>query len=72
MNEHFFGVGKEIQFFEPRRFIYRDNLANGKIVFECTAKGISEADKLYRVAKGKNPEQQSHIGCSIEKIEENT
>ncbi len=64
--------GKEIQFLEPRRFIYRDNLANGKVVFECTAKGISEADNLYRKATGKNPEQQSHIGCSIEKIKEST
>lgn len=54
---------------ELNKFTYRDNLAGGEIVFECIAEDILEADRLYQEKTGKNPENQSHIGCSIEKIE---
>ncbi|MFA5358660.1 MAG: hypothetical protein WC310_02450 [Patescibacteria group bacterium] len=53
---------------ELKKFIYRDNSAGGKIVFECLAKGILEADRLYQEKTGKNPEKQNYIGCSSEKI----
>jgi hypothetical protein len=54
-----------------RKFIYRDNSAGGKVIFECVAAGILEADKLYEAATGKNPEKQNYVGCSVEKIEDN-
>ncbi|MBI2446741.1 MAG: hypothetical protein HYV51_02905 [Parcubacteria group bacterium] len=54
---------------ELRKYIYHDNSAGGKVVFECVAKDILEADKMYQEKTGKNPEKQNHIGCSIEKIE---
>lgn len=53
---------------ELRKFIYRDNFAGAKVVFECEAASISEADKMYLAKTGKNVEKQAHIGCSIEKI----
>jgi hypothetical protein len=51
------------------KYIYRDNSAGGEIIFECTARCILEADKLYEEKTGNNPEKQNHVGCSIEKIE---
>ena len=53
-----------------KKFVYRDNSAGGKIIFECVASGILEADKMYEAATGKNPEKQNYVGCSIEKVEE--
>ncbi len=61
--------------FEPekedklRRFIYRDNSADGKIIFQCVAKNILEADAMYKEEIGQEPAKQNHIGCSIEKVE---
>lgn len=52
-----------------RKYIYRDNSAGGKVVFECVAKDILEADKMYQEKTGKNPEKQNYVGCSSEKIE---
>ncbi|HEY4489666.1 MAG TPA: Fic family protein [Candidatus Paceibacterota bacterium] len=54
---------------ELRKYTYRDNSAGGVVIFECVAKGILEADKLYQEKTGKNPEKQNHVGCSIEKLE---
>jgi hypothetical protein len=54
-----------------RKFVYRDNSADRKVIFECVASGILEADKMYEAATGKNPEKQNHVGCSVEKIEDN-
>lgn len=54
-----------------RRFIYRDNSAGGKIIFECVAKSILDADKMYEEETGNNPEKQCYVGCSVEKINEN-
>ena len=53
---------------ELRKFIYRDNSANREVIFECIAKDILEADKLYEEKTGKNPEKQNNVGCSIEKV----
>lgn len=61
--------------FRPERklnkYTYRDNSAGRKIIFECTAENILEADKMYEAATGKNPEKQNHVGCSVEKAEDN-
>ena len=54
-----------------KKFVYRDNSAGRKIIFECVASGILEADKMYEKATGKNPEKQNHVGCSVEKIGDN-
>ncbi len=53
------------------KYTYCDNSAKGEVIFECVAENILEADKLYEAATGKNPEKQNHVGCSVEKIEEN-
>ena len=53
---------------ELKKNIYRDNSAGQKIVFECTAKDILDADKLYQKETGKDPVKQSYISCSTEKI----
>lgn len=55
---------------ELKKYTYRDNSAGGKIIFECVASDILEADKLYEEETGKNPEKQPHVGCSIEKVED--
>ena len=51
-----------------KKYTYRDNSAGGKIVFECNAHDILEADKFYQKQTGKNPEKQSFIGCSMEEL----
>jgi|TARA_Y100000034_G_scaffold123070_1_gene169374 hypothetical protein len=52
------------------KFIYKDNLKKGKIVFACNAKSISEADKLYEKETGQKAMKQPFIGCVIEKDSE--
>ncbi|MFA5413190.1 MAG: hypothetical protein WC348_01445 [Patescibacteria group bacterium] len=52
------------------KFTYRDNSAGGKVIFECVAESILDADKRYEAETGKNPEKQNHVGCSVEKIED--
>ena len=54
---------------ELRKFTYRDNSAGRKVLFECVANGILEADILYEKETGKNPEKQNHVVCSIEDTE---
>ena len=54
---------------EVSKFVYRDNFSDGKIIFECESDGIINADELYKKATGNDPKKQSHVGCSIEKIE---
>jgi len=54
---------------ELKKYTYRDNSAGGKVVFECDAKDILEADKMYQEKTGENPEKQNDVGCSIKKIE---
>ncbi|MEK9175696.1 MAG: hypothetical protein AAB795_03865 [Patescibacteria group bacterium] len=51
-----------------KKYTYQDNFDNRKIVFECIATDILEADKLYEKATGKNPEKQSNIGCSFKDL----
>ena len=50
------------------KFSYTDRskTTTQKVVFECYADNILEADKLYTVATGCKPEKQGHIGCYIE------
>ena len=55
---------------ELKKYTYRDNSAGEGVVFECVATDILEADKMYEEKTGKNLEKQSHIACSIEKIED--
>lgn len=35
------------------------------LIFECTAKSIIEADKLYQGALGKDPAKQTLVSCAI-------
>jgi hypothetical protein len=58
-------VGRE----KINKYTYRDNSAGRKVIFECVANNILEADKLYEEKTGNNPEKQNHVGCSIEKID---
>ncbi len=53
------------------KYTYRDNTpetGNGKVVFECSAKDILEADKMYEKETGNDPKKQNFIGCSQEKV----
>lgn len=52
------------------RYTYRRYDKERTLVFECEARGILVADKLYEEATGNDPSKDSHIGCSIKKIEE--
>jgi hypothetical protein len=52
------------------RYTYRDNSAGGKIIFECVAESILDADEWYEKETGKNPEKQNHVGCSVEEIKD--
>lgn len=54
---------------ELKKYTYRDNSAGGVIIFECIAKDILEADSKYREKTGNNPDKQSHIGISFDKVE---
>lgn len=48
-----------------KTYIYKDYKTN-KIVFQCQANNILEADKLYEAATGHNIVKQPYIGCYIE------
>jgi hypothetical protein len=51
---------------ELRKYIYWDQSKKPReIIFECTAHGILEADKLYEEVTGDNPEKQSYVGCEV-------
>ncbi|MEK7178637.1 MAG: hypothetical protein AAB727_00070 [Patescibacteria group bacterium] len=55
--------GKELQ-----RWTYHDNHAGGKVIFECTAKNIFEADEMYQKETGNDPNKQMFVGRRFEKI----
>jgi hypothetical protein len=42
----------------------------GKIIFECIANGILDADKMYQDKIGVDPSKQNYIGCSAVWFEE--
>lgn len=50
---------------EKYRYVYRDNSQNGKVVFECIAEGILDADEEYKKYTGSNPAKQGYVGCQI-------
>lgn len=51
------------------KFIYRGNgQSPPKILFECVAKDIIEADEKYQEATGKDPEKQKYVGREIKSI----
>lgn len=53
-----------------RKYIYTDHSgAEDKIVFECVATGIYEADKMYEEKTGKDPRKQNYVGCEIKDTE---
>lgn len=46
------------------KYIYRDKReVPPKIVFECEAENILEADALYRAAGHGDPVKQPYVGC---------
>ena len=47
-----------------------DKLDKNRLVFECVAKDILEADKNYEAATGKDPKKQNNIACSLKPVEE--
>lgn len=54
-----------------KRFTYYDNsLPDRPVLFETLAEGILQADSKFIKAKGIDPMQQSHIGCTIEDLSE--
>jgi hypothetical protein len=63
-------VGSENKERKLYRFTYRDNSAGRKVIFECVAESILDADKWYELETGKNPDKQPHIGISVKKIED--
>lgn len=52
---------------ELRHFTYFNYLKNREVIFECDAKGILEADELYKKETGKDPAKQSDVGCTVGK-----
>jgi len=40
------------------------NYHTGKVVFECIAQNIIEADTKYMEVTGKDPAKQNYVGCS--------
>ena len=49
-----------------KHYTYHDNNDGGKIMFECDAKDILEADKMYQKETGKDVKKQPHIGCRFD------
>lgn len=47
------------------QYTYVDKLDKDRLVFECVAKDILEADKNYELAIGKDPKKQNNIACSL-------
>ena len=46
--------------------LYRySNYLTGKLIFECFANDILEADKKYSQATGQRADKQNFVGCSI-------
>lgn len=46
------------------KYIYRDNRETPpKVVFECQANNILEADAIYRVSTKNDPVKQPYVGC---------
>ena len=64
--------GSKIEVGKLKKYIYTDHSAGDKVVFECAAKSISDADKMYQEKTGKNPEKLNYVGCDIKKIEFDT
>lgn len=46
-------------------FVYKDNFLGGKVVFECDAVDILEADKKYQKKTGLDPARQAHVACTM-------
>jgi hypothetical protein len=53
---------------ELNKFTYINHSKNDEVLFECVAKSILDADKMYQEKTGQNPERQNFVGCFIEKI----
>lgn len=53
------------------KYIYSDKRKTPpKVVFECEAPNILEADKLYKKATGNDPAQQPYVGCESKEVPE--
>ena len=48
------------------KYFYHDVSADKKIIFECSAKDILEADALYEQYTGQKAEKQKNIYTTIE------
>lgn len=48
-------------------YVYIDHSNQGKIVFECSANNILQADALYLDKTGLDVSKQCHIGCYTKK-----
>lgn len=47
-----------------KRYVYRDKRqVPPKVVFECEAENILEADALYRAETKNDPVRQPYVGC---------
>ena len=56
---------KEIPRVIHNHYIYHDNDNGGKVIFECLALNIMEADKLFENKTGIKAVKASNIGCEI-------
>lgn len=49
-----------------KTYIYSDKGQQpNKVVFQCQADNILEADALYRVTLGKDPAKEKYIACEV-------
>ncbi|MDD5043395.1 MAG: hypothetical protein PHD51_01850 [Patescibacteria group bacterium] len=52
---------------ELRRYVYTDHKIE-KVIFECEAGDILEADELYKKATGNDSSKQAYVGIQILEI----
>lgn len=58
----------ELEPIKKKKYTYIDHNQGDKVVFECEAKDILEADELYKKATGKNPEKQGYVGIVFKNV----
>jgi hypothetical protein len=52
------------------KYIDHSEYPKDRVVFECDAESILEADKKYKEATDKDVVKQPYIGCQIQELKE--
>lgn len=48
------------------KYVYRDKSSEPcRIIFECEASTILEADALYRLSIGRDPSKEKYVACEV-------